>query len=341
MNVVLLPGDRQVELEAYPDPAPGPGEIVVAMRAAGICGSDLHLYRTSAQERAPLKDIPPGHEPCGVIVELGPGVTGWRVGERVVVNVPTGCGRCEYCKQGITVSCKDRGKRGITIFGSDADYMVAPASTLLPLPDEMSFVDGMLCACNVGTAYQALKRLNVSGRDFVVVFGAGPVGCSTLLLALASGAHTVVVDMAAGRLALARELGAEEAVNPTKTDVVEVIAELTAGRGADVAVDTSGAPAAQALLPSVLSYWGRAAFVGMQPGTISIKPNQVIERQLTIIGSAYWPLGIFGEMARHIMDRRIPLERLVSHTIPLADAVEGFRLADAADGGKVAFVWPE
>jgi propanol-preferring alcohol dehydrogenase len=311
------------------------------MRAAGICGSDLHLYRAPAKDRESLRAIPPGHEPCGVIVELGAGVTGWQIGERVVVNVPTGCGRCEYCKQGITVSCKDRGKRGINIYGSDADYMSAPASTLLPMPDEMSYLAGMLCACNLGTAYQALKRLNVSGRDFLIIFGAGPVGCSVLMLAVATGARTVVVDVAPGRLALARDLGADQVVNPNEAGVEETVAELTHGRGADAAVDTSGAPAAQTAMPSVLSYWGRAAFVGMQPGTISIRPNQVIERQLTIIGSAYWPLGIFGEMARTIIDRRIPVERLVSHTIPLAQAEEGFRVADAANGGKVAFVWPD
>ena len=122
----------------------------------------------------------------------------------MIVNVPVGCGRCEFCKQGITVSCKDRLKRGITLFGSDADYMTAPAVSLLPIPDEMSYLTGMLCACNVGTAYQAIRRLNVSGRDTVAVFGAGPVGCSMLMLAKATGAYTVALDIAPERLELAR-----------------------------------------------------------------------------------------------------------------------------------------
>jgi propanol-preferring alcohol dehydrogenase len=219
--------------------------------------------------------------------------------------------------------------------------MTAPATTLLPLPDEMSYLAGMLCACNVGTAYQAIRRLNVSGRDTVAVFGAGPVGCSALMLLKATGAYTVVIDVSAARLEFARTLGADETINPQATDVVIAINELTRGRGMDVAIDTSGAPSAQAALVEVTAYWGRAAFVGMQPGQISVPPNKIIERNLTLIGSAYWPLGIFDEMTRFVLNRQIPLERLVSHTLPLKDAVEGFRIADAANSGKVAFVWPD
>lgn len=341
MQVVLLPGDRQAVVTEYPDPVPGPGEALIALRAAGVCGSDLHLYRATAEQRAPLREIVPGHEPAGVIVELGPGATGWQVGDRVVVNVPVGCGRCEFCKQGITVSCKDRGKRGITLFGSDADYMVAPVSTLLPLPDEMSYLAGMLCACNVGTAYQAIKRLGVSGRDTVVIFGAGPVGCSALLLAQATGARTLVVDISPGRLAFAQSLGADVLINPQEVDVVAAVQDFTRGRGAEVAIDTSGAPTAQAAMLDVTAYWGRAAFVGMQPGTFTAMPNKIIERQLTLIGSAYWPLGIFGEMTRHIVDAAIPVEKLISHRLPLSAAAEAFRIADSATTGKVAFVWPD
>lgn len=341
MQVVLLPGEKEVTLTNYPEPQPGPGEVLIAMRAAGICGSDLHLYRAAKSDRQPIADIVPGHEPCGVIVGLGPGVTNWHIGERVVVNVPTGCGRCEFCRQGWTVSCKDRGKRGITIHGSDADYMVAPTSSLLPLPDEMSFLAGMLCACNVGTAYQALKRLKVSGRDRVVVFGAGPVGCSVLMLAQATGAKTVMVDISEERLRFAEELGANHTLNPNQNDVAAAISDMTQGRGAEVAVDTSGAPEAQAMMFDTLGYWGRAAFVGMQPGHLSVRPNQIIERQLTVIGSAYWSLGIFHEMARFIIDHQIPVERMVVQQIPLNEAVEGFRIADNANTGKVAFVWPD
>jgi propanol-preferring alcohol dehydrogenase len=341
MRVVLLPGDKQVVVTDYPDPAPGPGEVLIAMRAAGVCGSDLHLYRASREERQPVKDVVPGHEPAGVIVDLGAGVTGWEVGERVVVNVPVGCGRCEYCKQGITVSCKDRGKRGITVFGSDADLMVAPVAGVLPLPDEMSYAAGMLCACNIGTAYQALKRLAVSGRDLVVVLGAGPVGCSTLLLAKATGCRVIVTDVSPGRRQFAAQLGADHVLDPKDVDVAAAVMEVTHGRGADVAIDTSGSPFAQSTLPDVLAYWGRAAFVGMQPGAITATPNRIIERQLTMIGSAYWPLGIWGEMTRFIIAHRIPVERLLSCRLSLAQAREAFRMADAAGEGKVAFVWPE
>ena len=341
MRVVLLPGDKQVVVTEYPDPAPGPGEVLIAMRAAGVCGSDLHLYRATREARRPVKDVVPGHEPAGMVVELGTGVTGWKAGERVVVNVPVGCGRCEYCKQGITVSCKDRGKRGITIFGSDADFMVAPAVSLLPLADEMSYTSGMLCACNIGTAYQAAKRLNLSGRDLVVVFGAGPVGCSTLMLAKATGCRVIVVDVSQGRREFARGMGADDVIDPKEVNAAAAVMDLTRGRGADVAIDTSGSPSAQSVMLDALAYWGRAAFVGMQPGTVTTTPNKIIERQLTIIGSAYWPLGIWGEMTRFILDHQVPVERLVSYRLPLERADEGFRIADAANEGKVAFVWSD
>ena len=116
---------------------------------------------------------------------------------------------------------------------------------------------------------------------------------------------------------------------------------MTKGRGVDVAIDTSGAPSAQTALVEVTAYRGRAAFVGMQPGTISVPPNRIIERNLTVIGSADPPLGIFDELARFILSHHLPMERLISHTLPLAQATEGFRLADAANTGKVALVWPD
>jgi len=186
-----------------------------------------------------------------------------------------------------------------------------------------------------------MKRLNVSGRDLVVVFGAGPVGCSVLMLAKSTGCHVSMVEVSSGRREFAKALGADEVFDPVHADVIAGVMELTKGRGADVAIDTSGAPSAQSTMLDTLAYWGRAAFVGMQPGEITVRPNRIIERQLTIIGSAYWPMGIWGEMTRFILDRKIPIERMVSCRLPLGEADEAFRVADAADGGKVAFVWPD
>src|SRR6266516_2331278 len=218
MRGVVFLGERKLELQEFPDPAPGPGEVVLTIKASGMCGSDLHPYRAVGNAAAALAlggtggPVVAGHEPCGVVAARGAGVSeaDAPTGQRVMVHHYKGCGRCKHCKVGWAQLCR----QGIVVYGmtghgGHAAYMTVPAYTLVPLPDSLSFEEGAAISCGTGTAYGALKRLDVSGRDMLTVFGQGPVGLSATLLGVAMGARVIAVDTVSERRALAKTLGAD------------------------------------------------------------------------------------------------------------------------------------
>ncbi len=334
MRGVVFRGNRQVELQVFPDPIPGPGEAVVRVRAAGLCGSDLRPYR----DARPQSTIS-GHEPCGEVVALGPGVTAPEIGARVVVHHYSGCGTCKYCRIGYEQLCV-HGHRtyGFGTHGGNADYILVPARTLIPLPEPLSFEEGAAIACGTGTAYAALVKLDVSGRDIVAVYGQGPVGVSATLLARAMGARVLAVDVSPARLELARSLGADAVLNPLDGDPVQAVRELTYGEGADATLDCTGHAIARAQMIRSARVWGRACFVG-EGGTVTLEPSpDVIHKHLTIYGS--WTFSTVGlaECARFVVERQIPLRRLITHRYPLDQAAEAFEEFDAGATGKCVFV---
>jgi threonine dehydrogenase-like Zn-dependent dehydrogenase len=333
-----LLGERQVALREFPGPAPGPDDVVLAMKASGLCGSDLRPYRGPRREadRAFIS----GHEPCGVVAEAGRNVADWRPGDRVIMHHYVGCGQCKYCRVGYSQLCLVSHKTyGANAHGGNADYLLAPARTLVRLPDELSYAEGAAVACGTGTAYMALKRLDVSGRDTLAIFGQGPVGLSATMLGAAMGARVIAVDVVPERLALAREHGAAETLDATAQDPVKAILDLTHGEGADAALDATGNPEARVNAVRCARIFGRACFVGEGNTTTFDVSPQIIHKQLTIYGS--WTFSTVGmeECARFVIDRRVPLGDLITHTFDLDQADVAFRLFDTGKTGKCVFVF--
>ena len=337
MRGVVFQGERRLEIKEFPDPQPGPGEVVVKMGASGICGSDLHPYR-GAQPRTNIS----GHEPCGSVAALGPGVVGARVGDRAMVHHYSGCMRCKYCRTGYYQLCVEGHKTyGLGSHGGNADYLLIPAECLVPLPDELSYADGAAIACGTGTAYMAVKRLDVSGRDTLAVYGQGPVGLSATLLAKAMGARVIAVDVSEARLELAKGLGADVVISPKDGDPVRAIRELTHGEGADATLDCTGNATARAQTVRSARVFGRACFVG-EGGTVSLEPSpDIIHRHLTLYGSWTFPTVGLEECARFVVDRGVNLEKLITHRFRLDQAEEAFRLFDQGATGKCVFVMEE
>ncbi|HEX2185157.1 MAG TPA: zinc-binding dehydrogenase [Chloroflexota bacterium] len=338
MRGVLLVGERRVAMREFPDPVPGPDDVVVAIKASGICGSDLRPYRDA--RRDPERTCISGHEPCGVIAMVGSQVSHWRPGDRVIMHHYTGCGWCKYCRVGYTQLCLSGHHKtyGFNAHGANADFMLAPASTMVPLPEALSFAEGAAVACGTGTAYMALKRLDVSGRDTLAVFGQGPVGLSATMLGAAMGARVVAVDLSAERLALARRHGAAETIDASAHDPVKAIAELTHGEGADATLDATGQPEARVNAVRSARVFGRVCFVGEGNTTTFDVSPQIIHKQLTIYGS--WTFSTVGmeECARFVVDRKVPLDAIITHRFSLDEAETAFRVFDAGQTGKCVFV---
>lgn len=334
MRGIVFVGNRQLEMRDFPDPEPGQGEAVVKMRSSGLCGSDLRPYRG---ERA--QTTISGHEPCGEVAEIGAGVTGLKTGDRVMVHHYSGCGACKYCRIGYEQLCvAGHSTYGFGAHGGNADSILIPARTLLPLPEPLTYEAGAAIACGTGTAYMALKKLDVSGRDTLAVFGQGPVGLSATLLGKAMGSRIIAVDVTNARLDLARQLGADVTINAADVDPIEAIRELTDGDGADAAMDCTGNATARDQAVQCCRVWGRACWVG-EGGEVTLNVSRdVIHKHLTIYGS--WTFSTVGlsECARFIIDRQVPIDRLITHRYRLDQAVEAFQEFDGGATGKCVFV---
>ncbi len=342
MRAVLLPGNKDVQVTDAPDPRPGTGEALIQMKVSAICRSDMSLYYGNpivGGDTAGTGQIIPGHEPCGQVVAVGPDVGNVAVGDRVAVYLGIGCGHCRYCLGGYRMLCPTWECVGFDVNGGDAEYIVVPAINCLPLPAEMSYEAGALSTDLVGTLYHAEKRLNVSGADTVAVFGLGPMGAAGAMVAKARGARVIAVDVLDARLELARSLGMDETVNSKNDDPVTSILALTDGIGADAAIDCSGNPAAQNAALDCASKFGRVAFIGESRETTIRPSDQVIRKLLTLVGAWYFPIHEYDEIARFIVQHKLPLEQLVTHRFPIDQAPDAFRMFDQRETEKAVFVF--
>jgi len=343
MRGAYLPGNSTVELREVPDPQPGPGQVVVRMRASTLCGSDLRaIYREhlgSGPEA--YQGVVAGHEPAGEVLEVGPGCHRVRVGDRVAIYHISGCGQCEDCQRGYLIGCTSplRAAYGWQRDGGHADLLLAEERTCVLLPDALSFLDGACVACGFGTAYEALCRAEVSGRDVVLVTGLGPVGLAAGLLAGKMGSpHRIGVELAPDRLALALSLGAVDEVVHAGADAAAAVRELTGGRGCEVTLDTSGSAGGRLTALQATRTWGRSVMVG-EGGSLTLDVSPVlIHPQLTVYGS--WVTSTW-RMARLVADLArwdLHPELTVTDRFPLAETGLAYRSADAGTGGKVAVV---
>ena len=344
MRGLVFSGDRTVEFIEVPDPTPGPGEVVLEMKASGICGSDLHMYRGPKGTRLlGATNTGPtiaGHEPCGVVVAIGSGVSEKtaRIGGRYMVHRYVGCGTCPHCRTGWSQMCDTQQPvvYGISAHGAHAPYLKVAASTLVNLPDELSFEAGAAISCGTGTSYAALKRMDLSGADTIAIYGQGPVGLAGTQLAAAMGARVIAVDVSDQRLALARELGASDTVNAAG-DPAKAIMDLTKGRGANLALEASGAAEARSAAIRSVSKWGMVAFVGVG-GNPQVEVQPIMQRQITVFGS--WTFSNVGqaECAAFIAERKVAADRIFTDRWKLDQGSAAYQKVDQQSGGKGVFL---
>jgi threonine dehydrogenase-like Zn-dependent dehydrogenase len=345
MTGVLLPGNSTVVSVTREVPEPGHGQVLLAMKASSICGSDIRaIYREHLGEGPEAyQGVVAGHEPCGQVVAVGPGCRRLAEGDRVVVYHIAGCGVCEQCRTGYLIGCTDssRAAYGWQRDGGHADYLLAEEVTCLPMPDSLSYVDGALVSCGFGTAYEALLRLDISGRDTLLVTGLGPVGLATAMLARAMGVGTVVgTDVSTERRTLAAGLGLVDHTVPADDTAASRLAELTGGRGFSVTMDASGNGTARHLALSATATWGRCAFVG-EGGDVRFEVSPLmIHKQVTLHGSWVTSVGHMADLLAHLDRWQLAPSEIVTDTFTLDEAEAAYRLADRGTAGKVVITFP-
>jgi L-iditol 2-dehydrogenase len=339
MKAVFLPGNKKVEIRAVEVPTPGPGEVLVAVKASCICRSDLSLYYGNAVVGGDAAGAcVTGHEPAGQVAQVGAGVNSFKAGDRVAIYLGIGCGVCEFCRQGNYFLCSQWTCIGFTANGGNAEFIVVPERNCLRIPDWMSYVAAAISTDAFGTLYSACKKLGVSGASILGIWGLGPMGTAGVLAAKALGARVVVFDPIAERREFAVDLGADLALDPGGSEVQAQLKAFTDGAGLTTAIDCSGNSAAHNMALDALRPGGKAAFIG-ESRESTIKPSdQLIRKQVTLMGSWYFNASEYEEILRVLKSHNIDLERLATHRFNLDEAETAFRMFDERKTEKAVFV---
>jgi threonine dehydrogenase-like Zn-dependent dehydrogenase len=343
MKGVVFLGNRNLGFADVPDPTPDVGGVVVELKASGMCGSDLHPYRqTSTFASSTDKLIIAGHEPCGIVAAVGAGVPAHvaRIGDRVMVHHYSGCTICRHCRTGWPQLCDPitRITYSANAHGAHAPFMKVPASTLIPLHENLSFEAGAAISCGTGTAWGGLERLRLTGNETIAIFGQGPVGLSATMLASARGCRVIAIDLDDERLKYAKAFGADEIVNPKDGDVEDAIRALTNGYGVESVLETSGSShAAQAGL-NASAVWGKLCLVGIG-SQLSLDTKAYLDRQVTVMTS--YTMSTVGqtECSDFVVSRNLDLDSLFTHRWRLDQAVDAYRVFDAQSSGKGVFLF--
>jgi 2-desacetyl-2-hydroxyethyl bacteriochlorophyllide A dehydrogenase len=340
MKTAMFYGGPDVRVEEVPTPAPGPGEVTVRVRAAGICGSDLHGYR---QARPGVSyPIRAGHELSGEILEIGPGVSGLAVGQRVGIEPMhlLGCGSCTQCQRGDYHICPRRGQRGGKSLHSSgfSECDVVAASNVFPLPDHVSLEEAAILDV-YAVAVHGVNRLPVKPYHSVVILGTGAVGLTQGQVARALGARQViVVGQRDDPLEIARACGAADAViNASRVDPVRAVFDLTAGEGADVVFETVGGKANTIQQGcDMAAYGGKVGVVGLfvEPVSIDTRPAMRKEIEIRWVNSySTWNGVREFQIALDLLARgKVQARPLITHRVPLDLVAEGFAWANDKRG---------
>lgn len=344
MKAGILYGARDIRVGTVPDPVLLPGQVLIKSGFAGLCGTDLHIYRGEFPERVKYPAVQ-GHEFGGVIEEVGPGVRGLRRGDAVAVDPIVSCHGCGACMGGRINACRSLKLLGIDLLGGFAEYVAAPASHVFPLPENVPLSHVPMVEV-YGLGHHVLSRGLVQAGETVVILGAGKLGLSVLdvLCHGASPGLAIAVDVDDFRLGLAKRLGAEYAIDVRREDPVERVLEITHGEGADCVIECVGhwhevpgreGPLAQAV--KMVRSAGRivTAGLGEQPTNVHFKSLVIKEAQ--IIASRV-SLGEFPRAIRMLGKGLLHPELLITDQLPMRDVGKAFARLDAEDPKMIKMV---
>jgi len=319
MRAVVIAGPRKVAVVERGVPEVREGEALVAVKACGIWGSDLLIYR--GVHPFVKGERVPGHEFSGVVAE------GEKRGERVVAEPLIPCGGCDLCRRGEYNVCRRLMVLGVHVDGAMAEYVKVPSSRLYRLPSGVSFEEGALVE-PLAVAVHIVRRAGVGLGDSVLILGAGPIGLLTLQVARAVGAERIYVsDVLEYRLRIAEEVGADHVIDASREDVAGEVLSLTGGRGVDVVVEAAGARGTWQQAVRAARPHGRIVVAGFSGSSAEVRVSEVVAKELYIIGSrVYWH---DFPTALKLLERNIVnVRKLITHRFPLGDAARAFEVAD-------------
>ncbi len=311
---------QPLKIEEVPTPTPGPGEVLLAVQAAGLCGTDLHIALEGTIPTA-YQPITLGHEAAGVVAQVGAGVADWKPGDRAAVFPNIACGHCYACASGREALCLNSRILGVQADGAFAEFLLIPARTLARLPETIPFELGAILTDAVSTAYHAVVcRGGVQRAETVVVIGCGGVGHHGVLWAKQRGARVIAVDPNAGALRRAQEAGADHALNPTAGDIPKAVRALTDGAGADCAFEFVGRAETVTTALKCLKRGGRAVVVGVSQERVTLPPLQAfVGNELALVASLGFHRADLEKIIAMVAAGELDLHASVSEIVPLEE----------------------
>jgi len=335
-------GRGHVELREVPEPALKPNMVKIAVKFAGICGTDQHILHGTYACNPP---VVLGHEISGVVAETGGDVKSVKPGDRVTVLPSTGvtCGRCEHCRTGNYMFCPERKSIGSGIDGGFAKVVAVREDMVYKIPDHLSLEEAALTeplACAV-KAIEELVHIRVG--DTVLLSGPGPIGLLCLSLLLVKGCRVIVAGAAqdAGRLKIAADMGAHVIVDVSEQDLQEIVDRETGGRGVDVAVECAGAEGSVANCLRAVKKRGKYIQVGIIGREIRVAFDTILYKQLQVAAPYAHAIETFDRVMRIWEHRLVNVKPIITHRVPLSRWEEAFRICEEKTGGKVLLVCDE
>ena len=335
MKALVLTRYNHFEIRDVPEPEIGPEEVLVEVKACGICGSDVHGMDGRSGRRLP--PIIMGHEASGVIGRVGQSVAGWKAGDRVTFDSTLSCGKCHFCRRGRINLCDNRRVLGVSCAefrrdGAYAEFVAVPQNILYRLPDGLSFEHAATVE-PVSVAVHSVERVPTHLSDTAVVVGSGMIGLFIVQALRAAGCGRIIaVDVDPKRLELACRLGADEGISAETADVAAEVVERTGGRGADLAFEAVGIPATVAAAIASVRKGGSVGLVGNMTPEVALPLQAVVTRELTLYGSCA-SSGEYPACLEMIARGVINVEAMISAVAPLDEAPAWFdRLYMGEDG---------
>lgn len=336
MKAAIWYGGNNIKIEERPKPTITDNEVLIRVRAAGLCGTELHAFEGISERRKP--PLLMGHEFSGEVAELGKQVRNLKIGERVSIDPLTRCGVCEQCTSGRGNICRNVRLIGLHTNGAFAEYVPAPATNCHKLPDHVSFEEGSVVE-PLSVAVHSVLRTPIKVGDVVVVLGAGPIGLMLLQAARAAGAReTIVTDVVDYRLDSAKALGADMVINSKSKDPVKAVMELTENKGVDVALEAVGIQPTVQQAMAMVKIGGRVAVTGMLAKTMQLEMLDAVVKEMDIKGTYGYTQGDFGTALGMIIKGSANVKPMITHVLPLSDIVKGFELLHKKAEGCVKVV---
>jgi L-iditol 2-dehydrogenase len=335
MKALTLTAYNEFTYGEVPEPEAGPDDLLIEVKACGICGSDVHGMDGSTGRRIP--PIIMGHEAAGVVREIGSAVgkNDWQVGQRVTFDSTVYCGKCHYCAKGLVNLCEDRKVLGVSCgeyrqHGAFANYVKVPARVVLPVPEAVSFAEAVFVE-PTAVALHGVRRSQAGPGDIALVVGAGIIGLLTIQALKAAGCRKVyAADLNEKRLELAKSLGADEIFPVAGEDVRAAMLDRTGGEGVDVAIDCVGLGATVQLVLTAVRKGGRVGLVGNFAPNCEFPLQVVVTRELSVFGCCA-SAGEYPQALEEIAAGRIQVKPLTSAIAPLEEGAEWFH---RLHGGK-------